>query len=292
MSAHVPRRAAVAAATCIAVAGGAIAIAGTAGSHASPVAATQFSAASTTTVPNPPKQPRPFPGGKHRGFPGFRVGGLLGAGGTVGSVTAGGFTVKGPGATYTYTTSSSTVYREASVPVSRSELAAGERVLVRAASASGSSRAASEVEIVLPAVTGKVVSISGSQVVVQDGQGFWRTVDVSSSTVYGQAGKKAAASALKTGEYVVAAGRIAADHTTLDASAVALLGTAPEDGGGGFPPPAAGFFGPGFSGGSGFFGAPGFFGGDGSGQVEGPGPSWHPMGPPASAPAPAGTATT
>jgi hypothetical protein len=281
MSAHVPRRAAVAAATCIAVAGGAIVIAGTTGGHVLPAA--RFSAASTTTVPKAPPHPRFFPGGKHRGFPGFRFGGPLGAFGTVGSVTAGGFTVKGPGATYTYTTSSSTVYREASVPVGRGALAAGERVLVRAeapASSGATHSAAHEVEIVLPAVTGKVVSISGSQVVVEDGQGFWRTVAVSSSTAYGEAGKKAAASALKAGDYVVAMGLIAADHTTLDASAVGLLGTTPaEDGGGGFPPAP------------GFFDGPGFFGGDGPGMMGGPATSWHPMGPP-QAPEPSGAATT
>lgn len=283
MSAHVPRRAAVAAAACVAVAGGAIAVAGATGSHASPAADTQLSAASSTTVPKPPQHPGRFPGGRHGGFPGFpgfRGGDPFGAGGTVGSVTAGGFTVKGPGATFTYTTSSTTVYREASVPVSRSALVAGERVLVRAvppASSSAATRAAGEVEIVLPMVAGKVVSISGSQVTVQDGQGFWRTVDVSSSTAYAQAGKKAAASALKTGEYVLAAGQIAADHTTLDASAVALLGTGPAKGAGfglpaGFGPPAG----------------PGGFSGGGFGSPAGPGSSWRPAGPGAQS----GTATT
>jgi hypothetical protein len=261
MSAHVPRRAAIAAAACVAVAGGAIAIAGTSGGHATPASDTAASSASTTTMPNAPLPPRHARGSFHLG------GGLGGPGalGTVGSVTAGGFTVKGPGATYTFTTSSSTVYREASVPVGRSQLTAGERVMVRAsapATSGATSRAATEVDIVLPEVAGKVLSISGSQVVVQDGQGFWRTVDVSSSTAYGQAGKAAAASALKTGQYVVATGQIASDHTTLDASAVALLGSSPAAGGGDFPPDGPGFFGG---------GAPGF--------RQGPGPAWQ-QGPP------------
>jgi hypothetical protein len=112
---------------------------------------------------------------------------------------------------------------------------------------------------------------------VQDAEGFWRTVDLTSSTAYAQGGKPAAAGAVKTGTYVLVAGHVAADHTTLDATAVALLGTDPAGGPGFFGPLGGGAFWPG---GAAVFGGPGFLGGPPSG--------FHPMQPPQGAPSSAG----
>ena len=284
--ARLAKRGAVAAAACAAVAGASLGIASH--SSGSPASATALSAQSapTTTAPS------------YGGFPGFAPGGPggmdrhdfdhRGAVGTVTSVTAGGFTVTTPNGTKTaFTTNSSTVYREGTITVGRSALAVGEHVLVGAArpasAASNSSGAgtAAVVQLLLPSVGGKIVSVSGSTVVVQDGQGFWRTMQVSSSTAYQSAGKTSSAAAMKAGVYVWATGTIASDHTTLDASAVAVLGTNPAGAGG----PGFGFFGgpggPGGHGGDrhrpdGFFGGPGdgLFGGPGApagGQGGGPG---------------------
>jgi hypothetical protein len=241
-----PRRAAVAAAACVVVAGGAIAVAGTTGG--TPAAATSAAAAAAPTTTVPKGAPQPWPGGRRRGRGsggGFGFGGG-GEGGKIASISAGGFTVSAPGATYTFTTSSATVYLEGGVPVSRSAMAVGDSVAVRAAapaSSTATSLPASAVELLMPEIAGKVVSISGSGMVIQDREGFWRTIDVSSSTVYAEAGKTTSASSVKTGSYVVASGQIAGDHTTLDASAVALLGSMP--GGPGLPGgTGAGFFGP------------------------------------------------
>jgi hypothetical protein len=267
----------VAAGACLAVAGASIAIAGH--GAGSPAAAAALAAKSSTTTTQPgggPPVPPPFPGA-----PGGRGRHLFGIGGagTVSAVTSGGFTVKTrDGSSVTFTTSSSTVYREGPIAVGRSALAVGEHVLVGttrpgASSGTSTSHAAQFVMLIVPEVGGKVVSVSGTTVVVQDGEGFWRTVQLSGSTVYQSAGTASTAGAVKAGVYIVAGGTIASDHTTLDASAVEILGTKPGDGprskigrAFGFGGPAAFFGGPNasFPGAlPAFPGAPAMFGGQG-----------------------------
>jgi Domain of unknown function (DUF5666) len=182
--------------------------------------------------------------GSHGGF-GGRLGGgpgFFGAqpGGVVKSITSTSVTITGPtGKTVTVTTNSSTQYREGPVKVTRGALAVGEHVAVfspvampvpssgatPSTAASSTSHPATVIDIILPGISGEVVSVSGSTIVVQDNEGFWRTLDVSSGTVYESAGKTATESAVKKGELISASGKIASNHTTLEASAVAVLGT-------------------------------------------------------------------
>jgi hypothetical protein len=273
---RLPRRAALAATACLAVAGFAIGVLST--RHNAPASASAVATAATaTTTPAKPPQPPFFGhGAKRLGGPAFAGGPF--AAGTIASISTSGFTVSSPdGSKITYTTSSSTTYSEVGVQVSRSALAVGERVAIRTlrpgeSAASGTTHPASAVELVLPEVEGKFVSISGSQLIVEDSEGFWRTINLSSSTAYGEAGKSATESALKAGVYVLASGQIASDHTTLQASAVAVSTNASPIGGPGLGGP---LFGPGQQGGAFFGPGPrgGWFGGasGGTGSSSGGG---------------------
>jgi hypothetical protein len=266
---HLPRRAALVATACLAIAGFAIGVLST--RHSTPRSAVVAAATGTTT---PASAPKPF--GRHAGprFGGHGFAGGAFSGGTVASVSASGFTVSGlNGTKVTFTTSSSTTYSEVGVQVSRSALAAGERVTIRTSmtASSATTHAASAVELVLPEVEGKFVSLSGGRLIIEDSEGFWRTIELSSSTAYGEAGKAASESALKAGVYVLASGQIGSDHTTLQASAVAVSAAGSSAGGPGFAGP---FFG---SGPQGAFGGPGprgdWFGGSGSSSGGGGGGS-------------------
>jgi hypothetical protein len=272
-----PRRAAVVATACLAVAGFAIGVLST--RHNGPASAVATAATATTTPAAAPRPPFRGHGGPRFGGRGL-AGGAFSAG-TVASISASGFTVSGPsGSKITFTTSSSTTYSEVGVQVGRSALAVGEHVAIRTSlpASSGTTHAASAVELLLPEVEGKFVSLSGNRLIVEDDQGFWHTIELSSSTAYGEAGKAASESALKSGVYVLASGQIASDHTTLQASAVAVSTGGASAGG----PAAAwpGFAGPLFGPGpQGAFFAPGpagaWFGGPagGSGSSNGGGSS-------------------
>jgi hypothetical protein len=209
----------------------------------------------TTTTPSslsPPALARPGPG---RFFGGrFKHSQMIGAAGKVASITSTSIVVKPAksGSNIILTTNASTVYGTAGVKLSRSAVAVGDEVIVGLTkpATSSTSRTAATVDIVLPEVLGKVVSVSGSSLVVQDSEGFWRDVSLSSATVYQKSGKSSTESALKTGSYVLVSGHIAADHQTLDAVGVLQVssssqGNSPAPAIGGFLP---GSFGPGVGG--------------------------------------------
>lgn len=188
---------------------------------ASAAAATGSSTSSVST-PTPPSRP------------GMRGPG----GGTVTAINGSSVTISTPAGTKrTVTTTSSTIYREGGKTVSASALAVGEHVLVRPVKATSGSSAgtsstpvtAKTIDIVLPQIRGTVVSVSHTTITVADGQGFWRTVDVSSSTTVTRGGQSSTTSAIATGERVVATGTIEANHATLVASAVDIQ--LPREGG-------------------------------------------------------------
>jgi len=87
----------------------------------------------------------------------------------------------------------------------------------------GSSNVATTVDVVSPSVVGKVVSVANDRITVEDAQGFWHTVRVSSSTAYELGGQPATSSAVATGEQVVARGSVDPNHTDLDASSVDIV---------------------------------------------------------------------
>lgn len=218
-------------------------------------------AASGANTPGTGPAPGRFPGAAYSSGGGFVGGGGFGGGpfmpggpggpgaqkqlGTVTKVSAGSFTVTyEDGSTTTFTTNSSTTYEKDGSKVTASALQNGEHVSVISASSthtspgsssSGSgtpsstsnstsaSNVASVVDIVSPSIAGTVVSVSSGHITVADDQGFWRTVNVTSSTTYTRGGQSATAGDVKAGEQVVATGAIDSDHTSLDASSVEIV---------------------------------------------------------------------
>jgi hypothetical protein len=198
--------------------------------NASALAATASSP--STAKPSAPsaKSPRlgrPAPFGPLGGF-GGRFGDL-GQGGTVKSFTATTITVDTAfNGTITVTTNASTTYSKGGKTVTRSALATGEQVAFLPASRPTASSTSTPtlvrtVEIVLPHVSGKVISVNGSQVVVQQQDGLYVTVNVASSTAYDEAGQAAPSSAVVAGVEVSVTGTVSADHTQIDATTVDIL---------------------------------------------------------------------
>ncbi|MGH9095506.1 MAG: hypothetical protein ACRDXE_10130 [Acidimicrobiales bacterium] len=55
-----------------------------------------------------------------------------------------------------------------------------------------------EVNVIDPSISGKVESMRGSVLIIQDQDGFYRTINLTGSTTYTNAGKSADATALVT----------------------------------------------------------------------------------------------
>ncbi|HXY44929.1 MAG TPA: DUF5666 domain-containing protein [Acidimicrobiales bacterium] len=174
------------------------------------------------------------PGGAGFGPSAF---GRIGAAGTVGTVGSASFTLTTrQGGTLTVDTTKSTTYFEALSKVSASALKPGEQVAVvftppaAAPASSGATTTgsvtptAATVDIILPSLQGTVLSISGGTIVIEDSQGFHRTIDTTTSTTYSEAGTTVSATAVTDGLDIVAFGSIAADHTDLDATTVEVTG--------------------------------------------------------------------
>lgn len=161
----------------------------------------------------------------------------LGEGGTITGITATTITVETEfGGTLTVTTDSSTIYREGDTTVGRTALATGQEVLFQAlfvpvahpgnATALpvlGGSTAVRLVEIVLPSVSGKVVRVNGSQIVVAQLDGLYVTVNVSDSTTYEQAGQPDPTVQVQAGTVVSVTGTLSSDHTEIDATTVDVI---------------------------------------------------------------------
>ncbi len=169
--------------------------------------------------------------------------GMVGGVGAVTAVTPGTITVKAPfGGTLTFSTSPSTVYREGAKTVSRSAVEVGEQIAVlpaqRSASESTSTlRAAADVEIVQPHVVGKVVKVSGTHLVVSGlagpfepggpgpagARGTRVTVNISTSTVYDEAGHQASVADLGPGTLVAVTGTATSVSGQIDATRIEIL---------------------------------------------------------------------
>lgn len=169
-----------------------------------------------------------MPGGP--GGPGPGHGGP-GAGGTITSLGTNSFTVKTPdGSTQTVDTTGSTNYNRDGASSSASALAVGEHVRVRPTQSStntSSTVTAADVDIMDPSIHGTVENVSNNTLTILDEQGFWRTVNLSGTTTYTDNGTSSSASALSNGEKVVAFGSVDGDHTSLDATTVAINPTHP-----------------------------------------------------------------
>jgi len=159
----------------------------------------------------------------------FGPGGNIGQGGTITKLDSTSITVEPLfGGTLTVTTNSSTVYREGDNKVARSALAVGEQIAflpegrLTSSSASGS-KVVTVVEIVQPHVSGKVVKVDGSELVVSEEDGLNVTVNTSSSTSYGEAGQSASSSAVQVGTVVSVTGTLSPDHEQIDATTIEIV---------------------------------------------------------------------
>ena len=101
--------------------------------------------------------------------------------------------------------------------------ASSTRPAVHAATARSHHFGGSTGHIVL---SGSVVSIGTGSIVIQDKQGFWRTIVLSSSTTYSEGPMTmqpaASSSDLAVGSTVEVSGTVDADHTSLDAVSVRI----------------------------------------------------------------------
>jgi hypothetical protein len=186
---------------------------------------------------------------------------MRGGVGSITAITASSVTVKSQqGGTKTILTTSKTVYVEAMSVVPRTDLKVGENigVLARpvsppagrpgswsapgttpapASSGSGSATTSAAtaspkpteptavaIEILVPRLDGRVVSVSSGKVVVEDPSGLQQTIVTTSATTYRELNTTVPASAVTAGENVVGFGTVATDHTQLDASTVAIVG--------------------------------------------------------------------
>lgn len=231
-------RAALFAVIACALAAGGYGIASAASAHGGTVNAGQSLASApaaskpATTTP-PSKAVSPPLGRFGGGIPGrggpFGLSGLGGAGGgTVTAIAPSSITVENEFGRYlTVKTNSSTTYSENGKQVSRSSLATGEQVVFSRMPQSfkpGSSgeTVVSAVEIVLPQVSGKVVSMSDSQIVVRQSDGLDVTVETSGAT-YTEAGQTASSDDVTTGTVVSVTGTVSADHTQIDATSIEIV---------------------------------------------------------------------
>lgn len=229
-------RAGAAAAIACALAAGSYGVASAASGHRAtgrPASSARVTASSPSTPAKLPRSRQAFGGGfaPLGGFGAWRGGFAQGGGGTVTALGASTITVSSQlGGSLTVTTSDSTSYSEGGKTVARSALAVGERVRFIAEAApkpAGASTSTAEVvsavTIVLPEASGKVVSVSGSKVVVSTQDGLNVTVDTSPATTYQESGQTVPASDLQPGSYVFATGSLAADHTQIDATRIEIV---------------------------------------------------------------------
>jgi hypothetical protein len=140
------------------------------------------------------------------------------------------------GTTATYDVSSNTQYFLNGVKGSSTSVVAGENVVVFAGrnwggwsgSTASTTPTAQVVYLFSPHVFGSVQSVTtnstGQLIVVQDPQGFWHSIQTSSTTVYYSNGTSSTtAPTFTTGEIIAALGSVGTDHLTLDATQVNVV---------------------------------------------------------------------
>ncbi|MGA3215078.1 MAG: DUF5666 domain-containing protein [Acidimicrobiales bacterium] len=204
---------------------------GTAGGTVSLATASSSGSPSKSSPPTSPVLPRlggpgpigPFGRWGGRGF------GAYDGGGSITGLSATTITVETEfGESLTVTTDSSTTYSEAGKTVARTALANGEQVsfvpaaLAPSTSTTAGSTVVKRVVIVLPHVSGKVVTVNGSQVVVAEQDGLYVTVNTSTAS-YEEAGQSAPSSDVQTGTVVSVTGTLSSDHTEIDATTIDIV---------------------------------------------------------------------
>ena len=146
--------------------------------------------------------------------------------GNVSAVTSSSVTVLGSDNTSTtLTITPTTTFFEGSTPVTAAALVVGERVDITRLNTSLTT--AVKINIEVATLTGIVTSVSGNVITITGGEGFTRTIDVSSATTYSEGGTAVTLSSVIVDAKIVAHGIVASNQTTLDALTVSL--TAPKD---------------------------------------------------------------
>ena len=113
-----------------------------------------------------------------------------------------------------------TTFFEGSKHVTIAALAVGESVNVRLST--GAPSTAARIDIVIVKLGGVVTALSGNVITITGGAGFTRTIDVSSTTTYTEAGKPATLSNVAVGFHVYATGTVSASQTALEATSVVI----------------------------------------------------------------------
>jgi hypothetical protein len=123
--------------------------------------------------------------------------------------------------TSTLTIAPTTTIYEGTTPVTAAALAVGQRVeITRSHSAP---TVAKRITIEVATLAGTVASVSGSVITITGGEGFTRTIDVSSTTTFSEGGAAATLSDVIAGAKIVAKGLVSSDQSTLDALSVNIV---------------------------------------------------------------------
>jgi hypothetical protein len=115
---------------------------------------------------------------------------------------------------------STTKFFEGNKRVSASDLVTGESVSVRLST--GAPMTAARIDIIIIKLGGIVTAVNDNAITITVARGFARTIDVSGTTTYTEAGKPATLSDVMVGFRINATGFVSADQTALDATSVAI----------------------------------------------------------------------
>lgn len=177
--------------------------------------------------------------------------------GTVVSVTSGTITVKDvQGFWHTVNISASTTYEDGGASATAAAVTTGAQVTaIGTVDADHTDLDATDVQVILPSVNGKVTAVSGSTITLSTRSGTV-TVTTTASTAYLTSSGTGSASDVTTGSLISAEGQ-QSSSSALTATSIRIL-PAPPSGSGAKNPPGGPGGGPGgFGGGPGSFGGPG-----------------------------------
>jgi len=143
-----------------------------------------------------------------------------GAGDLVTAVSGNTLTLDTPGGVKTVTVTPATVYKHGRGTASLADVKPNEIVRVRFVDPTAAAPVAKSVRIELARADGYVTAVNGTSFTVIGRDGFARTVQESSTTVYRNAGSAGSPSEVTVGKLVRAEGNIDANGTTLDATRI------------------------------------------------------------------------
>jgi hypothetical protein len=124
------------------------------------------------------------------------------------------------GTTTTFTITTTTTFTQGSTVLTAAALVVGDSANVDVNSLAPTT--ALSVNILLAQLSGPVTAISGNTITIRGGKGFARTINVTASTTYTQAGAPATLANVTVGEVITAQGTVDADLTSLDATSVTI----------------------------------------------------------------------